>query len=260
MFIVDWSVHLCTRVMAPLFRALVELPLSIFVWNGFQLVALPINIPLKLFLGTSLSRLVAHTSTVDFYVVLTLLQYFAVLCAFGSIIGLIFGFVLGVFHSICGVPSVYISLEWKPWFVPVRTVFERISTTIVNVMQGQNIAPIPMSKSRPMPKPMHTANLNKKPFKDEVGVDDTTITHDNIGYMTPCQTPANEKIQHYNNDSFNTTTTDDEPTDIWDRSDTYQNSFATSETLMSLSNRAKLRKNISDVDIVNIKILRRNSR
>ena len=256
MFVVDWSVQLCIGVMAPLFRAPVQLPLSIFVWNGFQLVALPINIPLRLFLGTSLNRLVAHTSTVDFYVVLTLFQYLAVLCAFGSIIGLIFGFVLGVFHSICGVPSVYISLEWKRWFAPVRTVLERASNTIVNIMRGQTIAPIPM----PKPKPMHTSNSSKKQFHDEAGVDDTTITHDPNGYITPCQTPTNEKIQHYNNDSFNTTTTDDEPTDIWDRSDTYQNSFATNETLMSLSNRAKLRRNISDADIVNIKILRRNSR
>ncbi|EJS44552.1 YCL005W [Saccharomyces arboricola H-6] len=252
MFVLDWSVQLCTGVMAPLFRALVQLPFSIFVWNGFQLVSLPINIPLKLFLGTSLSRLVGYTSAVDFYVVLTLFQYLAVLSAFGSIIGLIFGFVLGVFHSICGVPSVYICLEWKAWFAPVLKVLERICTTIVSVMQGQTIAPIPMVMRTPKP--------NKEQLSDEVGAGDTTITQDNNGYMTPCQTPANEKIQHYNNDSFNTTTTDDEPTDIWDRSDTYQNSFATNETLMSLSNRAKLRRNISDADIVNIKVLRRNSR
>ena len=236
MFILDWSVQLCMEVMAPVFRAIVQLPLSIFVWNGFQLVTLPINIPLKLFLGTSLSRLVAHTSTVDLYVVLTLFQYLAVLCAFGSIIGLIFGFVLGVFHSICGVPSVYLSLEWKRWFAPVRIAFERVSTAVVNVMRGQTIAPIPMSMPEQMPKPMRTSNSSKGQSNDEVGVDDTTITHDINGYITPCQTPTNEKIQHYNNDSFNTTTTEEEPTDIWDRSDTYQNSFATNDTLMSLSN------------------------
>lgn len=256
MFVVDWSVQLCMGVISPLFRALVQLPLSIFVWNGFQLVALPINIPLRLFLGTSLSRLVAQTSTLDFYVVLTLFQYFAVLCAFGSIIGLIFGFILGVFHSICGVPSVYISLEWKRWFAPIRTVLERASTSIVNIMRGQTIAPIPM----PKPNPTHISKPNMKKFHDEPGADDMTITHDVNCYITPCQTPTNEKIQHYNNDSFNTTTTDNEPTDIWDRSDTYQNSFVTNETLMSLSNRAKLRRNASDADIVNIKILRRNSR
>lgn len=71
MFVIDWSVQLCIGVLAPVFRALVQLPLSIFIWNGFQLVALPINIPLKLFLGTSLYRLVAHTGAVDYYVVLT---------------------------------------------------------------------------------------------------------------------------------------------------------------------------------------------
>lgn len=255
MFVIDWSVQLCIGVLAPVFRALVQLPLSIFIWNGFQLVALPINIPLKLFLGTSLYRLVAHTGAVDYYVVLTLFQYLAVLCAFGGIIGLISGFVLGVFHSICGVPSVYVSLEWKPWFAPVHRLLERVSTTIVNIMQGQTTAPIPMSM------PMRMSSLGKKhPNEEEEEVDDATITHENNGYITPCQTPTNGKIQHYNNDSFNTTTTDDEPTDIWDRSDTYQNSFATNETLMSLSNRAHLRRNISDADIVNIKIFRRNSR
>lgn len=190
MFVVDWSVQLCMGVISPLFRALVQLPLSIFVWNGFQLVALPINIPLRLFLGTSLSRLVAQTSTLDFYVILTLFQYFAVLCAFGSIIGLIFGFILGVFHSICGVPSVYISLEWKRWFAPIRTVLERASTSIVNIMRGQTIAPIPM----PKPNPTHISKPNMKKFHDEPGADDMTITHDVNCYITPCQTPTNEKF------------------------------------------------------------------
>lgn len=113
-----------------------------------------------------------------------------------------------------------------------------------------------------MSMPMRMSSLGKKHpnEREEEEIDDATITHENNGYMTPCQTPTNEKFQHYNNDSFNTTTTDDEPTDIWDRSDTYQNSFATNETLMSLSNRANLRRNVSDADIVNIKALRRNSR
>lgn len=74
------------------FRTLLFAPIRIIIKVVLQLFLLPVNIPLRLFLGTSLKGILLFaTSWTDGYVIFTILQYWLALTIFGVSIGAVCG-------------------------------------------------------------------------------------------------------------------------------------------------------------------------
>lgn len=110
---------ICWRLIAmvanaiwQLVSALVVMPLMTAgrVWMGLCL--LPVNIPMRLFLGVSVQTLMARSP--DFlngYVLLTILQYSIVLALFGIVLGSITGSTMGYVHYSARIPDVYLDVS-----------------------------------------------------------------------------------------------------------------------------------------------------
>ncbi|CCK73400.1 Ldb16p NDAI_0G04150 [Naumovozyma dairenensis CBS 421] len=91
---------------------LVLVPTSILLRNVFSLIALPLNIPLKIFTGSSIQQIILGTNiSITNYIAITICQYLVVLISLGTLIGLSLGGVLITFHSIFVIPNVYLDLS-----------------------------------------------------------------------------------------------------------------------------------------------------
>ncbi|GAV54445.1 hypothetical protein ZYGR_0AL01770 [Zygosaccharomyces rouxii] len=98
------------------FRTLLFAPIRIIIKVVLQLFLLPVNIPLRLFLGTSLKGILLFaTSWTDGYVIFTILQYWLALTIFGVSIGAVCGTSLSILHSIWRIPDIYIEIPVKFW-------------------------------------------------------------------------------------------------------------------------------------------------
>lgn len=98
-----------------LLRTFMWLPISIAISVLLQLLFLPLNIPLKLFGGTSLQKIIiGHTnSKTNTYVLITIFQYALVLLLFGVIIGLCCGAALGIIHFIVVIPDMKFDISFS---------------------------------------------------------------------------------------------------------------------------------------------------
>ncbi|EDO18809.1 hypothetical protein Kpol_1028p85 [Vanderwaltozyma polyspora DSM 70294] len=91
-------------------------PFIIIFKNIIQLFMLPINIPLKLFMGITFNDIIFNVNTWEgIYILITMIQYTTVLLICGCIIGLAFGSSLAVIHSFIKVPSIYIDVPKIIW-------------------------------------------------------------------------------------------------------------------------------------------------
>lgn len=91
-------------------------PIFIIFSNIFQLIFLPINIPLKLFTGTSVQNVLVKANTwTSRYIIITISQYALVLIVFGVAIGLICGVCLGIVHSLMQIPDINVDIPILFW-------------------------------------------------------------------------------------------------------------------------------------------------
>lgn len=104
-----------TRIIT-FFWTLFFAPICIITKIVFQLFLLPVNIPLRLLLGTSAKHILLYaTSWTHGYVIFTIFQYWLALMIFGVSIGTICGTSLSVLHTAWRIPDIYIEIPLRFW-------------------------------------------------------------------------------------------------------------------------------------------------
>lgn len=158
--VVNWfpSIHSIGGRAILLFKASFLAPVRIILTVLIQLFLLPVNIPLRLLLGTSLTHILVYSNTwTDGYVITTILQYILVLTVFGISIGAICGTSLGVVDSIWSIPDIYIDIPVRFWRslpsiwgqVPESPMFESQHGTEIRKNVDHSVLHEPLSPSAP---------------------------------------------------------------------------------------------------------------
>ncbi|AQZ18605.1 LDB16 (YCL005W) [Zygosaccharomyces parabailii] len=109
-------IHGITSRAISFFKELILVPLRIIVTVLVQLFFLPVNIPLKLLLGTSLKDVLVHAKNwTDGYVTTTILQYLLALTVFGVSIGAFCGASFSLIDSMWRIPDIYVEVPIRFW-------------------------------------------------------------------------------------------------------------------------------------------------
>lgn len=115
-------------------------PVRIAVWNWLQLVTLPLNIFLRVTLGTTWFELLRNMDTwLNKFVIVTLLQYIVSVLILGATIGVVYGLMLAMTHHFFKIPSVYIEIPLKFWRIPsviIRTIRYYLNIAIQKIKVG----------------------------------------------------------------------------------------------------------------------------
>lgn len=130
-----------------LLYAFVWSPCFIIVSNTLQLVFLPINIPLKILVGTTVQRIIVQANSwTNGYVLTTISQYALVLVVFGVTLGALCGVSLGLIHSVTKVPSVVVDIPILFW--------KRIPG-LIRYLRNYFFPKIPSESKAAMPEGIH---------------------------------------------------------------------------------------------------------
>ncbi|QLL32120.1 hypothetical protein HG536_0C02890 [Torulaspora globosa] len=121
LFSLTWNIaHVAYRFIISkvysLLYAFIWSPCFIIASNTLQLVFLPINIPLRILVGTTMQRIIVQANSwTNGYVLTTISQYALVLIVFGVTLGAICGACLGFIHSVTRVPKVVVDIPILFW-------------------------------------------------------------------------------------------------------------------------------------------------
>ncbi|KAL3235254.1 hypothetical protein RNJ44_00013 [Nakaseomyces bracarensis] len=113
------SIMFFVRPVVLFLATFVVAPVRIAVWNWVQFMTLPLNVFLKLTVGSTWSELLRGSGDwFSKYVAVTIFQYTASVVLLGVGLGLCCGVSLGVFHHYAGVPSYYVEIPLRFWRLP----------------------------------------------------------------------------------------------------------------------------------------------
>lgn len=170
---VYWIYFITVKQLFLLINVFIITPLSISIRNVLQLFTLPVNIPLKIFMGTSIQNIVFNGNKLEnAYILVTLVQYSVVLILFGFVIGFAVGFSIAIVHSFLRIPNVYIDVPQILWrYVPsVRPAFNNFIAKIYGYFQrDKKSSKVPVlikTKSNEDLDAENTSNITSSDFQN----------------------------------------------------------------------------------------------